>query len=110
MRFPKSGESRLFAYGVNAHLLIALAAALKFHDAVNKGEQRVVLTDADILTGMEFGTPLPYEYIARESKLPVGLLGAKPLGSAVTAVSGAADTFFMSEQLKFNEHFSFPPI
>ena len=62
---------------VNRDLLAILVLALELHDAVHEGEERVVLTLADVDAGVDLRSALSDEDVAGQNKLTVGSLGAK---------------------------------
>ena len=80
---------------VNRDLLAILVLALELHDAVHEGEERVVLTLADVDAGVDLRSALSDEDVAGQNKLTVGSLGAKALRLTVAAVLGGTHAFFM---------------
>lgn len=82
---------------VNADLLFIFAQSLILHDAVDKCVERIVAADTYVYAGMNMSASLTIENAAREYGLTVRTLCAEALGFAVSAVSRAADTFFMSK-------------
>ena len=57
--------------GINADALAAAVLGFKAKNAVNLCKQRIVLTDADVIAGMEMCAALPYEDVARKNELTV---------------------------------------
>ena len=91
--------------GINADALAAAVLGFKAKNAVNLCKQRIVLTDADVIAGMEMCAALPYEDVARKNELTVRTLGSQTLGFTFTTVTGAADALLMCEKLQIDpEH------
>ena len=84
---------------VNAYLLLISAEALELYSAVNKSEQCIVRTLADIVASVDMCTSLSYQNASGVNLLHVSALYAKSLGLGVTAVLSRTHTFFMSEIL-----------
>ena len=87
---------------VNADLLLALALVLKLNGSVNEGKQRVVLTNAYVLTGANCASALSDDDVACQNVLTVRLLHAKALGLTVTAVLGRTNTLLCAKNCKPN--------
>ena len=103
-------KQRVLLDSGDADLLAVAAQTLELDLAVDQGEEGIVRTLTDVFTGMDVGTALTDEDVARENGLPVGSLHAKTLGFGITAVLGRAHTFFMSEKLNVNaKHRVAPP-
>ena len=86
-------------HGVDADLFLAALNHFEFDFAIDQGEQRVIGTDADTVTGKYGSSSLTDQDVAGLHDLTVALLGAQALGLAVTAVLGGTHTFFMSKEL-----------
>lgn len=84
---------------VNADLLSVAANALKLYLAVNKSEQGIIGTFANIVSGVNVSAALSYENVARKYELSVRTLCAKSLGLGITSVLGRTHSLFMSEIL-----------
>ena len=95
--------------GVDADAPLAAMLRFKTKDAVDLCEQSVVLTDADVVAGMEMGAALPDKDVAGEYELTIGTLGPETLGFAVTAVAGTADALFMCKKLQIDPEHIKPP-
>ena len=104
--FPRRFSVELFLrfglVGVDADGLLARVAGLEADDAVDLGEQRIILADADVGAGMEVRTALANKNVAREDELTVRALRPETLALAVSAVTGRTDAFFMCEQLQIH--------
>ena len=72
---------------------------LKLYLTVDKSKKSIILTDTNVVTGMDSCSSLSYEDVAGENCLTVSSLNAKALGFAVTTVLGRTDTLLMSEEL-----------
>ena len=72
---------------------------LKLYASVDKSKESIILTDTNVVTGMDSGSSLSYEDVAGENYLTVSSLNAKALGFAVTTVLGRTDTLLMSKEL-----------
>ena len=57
---------------VNGDLLALLVLALETHDAIDEGEQRVVLALTDVHAGMDLGSALTDEDVTGQNELTVG--------------------------------------
>ena len=84
---------------VNADLLLILGLLLELNLAVDQSKERVILTDTNVVTGMDGSASLSYDNISGKNSLSVSLLYAKALGLTVSAVLGRTNTFFMSKKL-----------
>ena len=84
---------------VYANLLLSACLMLKLNPSVDKSEERIILTDTNIVTGMNSCSSLSYEDVAGENYLTVSSLNAKALGFAITAVLSGTDTLLMSKEL-----------
>jgi len=82
---------------INRTFLLVSAETLETNHTVLQGEQGIVAADADIGAGMDLGSALSVENVARFDKLAVRTLRAESLGFGVTAVLGGADALFMSK-------------
>lgn len=100
----------LLLLGINADLLVRLALTLELDDAVNLGVQGIVIADADVVAGMDYGTTLANQNVAGEYELTIGALNAQTLRGRVTAVTRATHTFFMGKQLQIHNHYALPPV
>src|SRR5690606_11863834 len=72
-----------------------LTLLLELYDAVDLGEQRIVLAAADVLAGLEGGTALANENRTAVDRLAGKALNAKPFGMRVAAVSRSSLSFLM---------------
>ena len=99
MRFshPLSMLGRLVS--VYANLLSSACLMLKLNSSVDKSKESIILTDTNVVTGMDSCSSLSYEDVAGENYLTVSSLNAKALGFAVTTVLGRTDTLLMSKEL-----------
>ena len=77
---------KLFGCGVNGNLFSVPADPFKLNGAVDEREQGVVLADAYVVAGLEFGAALSYENISRKHELTVGAFNAEHFGITVSAV------------------------
>ena len=93
--------------GVHADLFFAGVLRLETDDAIDLGEQGIVLADAHVVARMEVRAALAHEDVAGEHELAVRTLGSEPLALAVTAVARGTDALFMCKQLQIHlEHVS----
>jgi len=95
-------RNRLFweaLVSVYANLLLILGLLLELYLTVDQREQSVILTDSNVVTGMNGSSSLSYDDIAGKNSLSVCLLYAKALRLTVTSVLGRTDTLFMSKEL-----------
>ena len=58
------------------------------HDAIDKGEQRVVFAHAHVAAGAEFGAALANDDVAGNDPLAAKTLHAKALSIRITTVAG----------------------
>ena len=84
---------------VYANLLLSAYLMLKLNSTVDKSEESIILTDTNVVTGMDRGSSLSYEDIAGKYCLTVSSLNTKSLGLTVTTVLGRTDTLLMSKEL-----------
>ena len=84
---------------VYANLLSSACLMLKLNASVDKSKKSIILTDTNVVTGMDSCSSLSYEDVAGEYCLTVSSLNAKALGFAITAVLGRTDTLLMSKEL-----------
>ncbi len=89
-------NERLRLSRVHAHLLARLVFALVLHHAVDPGEERIVAPLAHVRARVELGPALPNENRTRMHLLAVKPFDPEILGLAVSSVSRASDSFFMS--------------
>jgi len=73
---------------------------LKLYLTVDKSEQSVILTHANIVAGADSRSSLTYDNVAGYYCLTVSLLNAQALGLAVTAVLSRTYTLFVSKKLQ----------
>ena len=79
---------KLLFYSVNAYLFTVFAHALELNLTVDKSEKSIILTSANVVTGMDVCTSLLYEDVTGKNELTVSALNTKSLGLRVTAVTG----------------------
>jgi hypothetical protein len=72
----------------------------KLYSAFDKSEECVILTDTNVVTGMNACASLSYDDVAGKHVLTVSALYAKALSFAITAVLCGTDTFFVSKKLQ----------
>ena len=94
--------SKLLRNRVHGALGLVLALVLEANHAVHQGEQGVVAADAAVGAGMNVGTTLTVQDVARQNELAVRTLGAESLGLAVAAVMGRTGALLMREELKIH--------
>src|SRR5215208_2380810 len=87
-------EPRLLG-GKDVHKGAAAALVLELDDAVDLGEQRVVLAAADVGTGEKARAALPHEDRAPGDPLAAVALDAQVLGVGVAAVAARALSFLV---------------
>mgnify|MGYP000739033422 CR=1 FL=1 len=63
--------------------------------ALDKREEGVVLTTADVLAGVDVGAVLADENLAGLHGLTVKTLGAQTLAAGVATIAGGTETFFV---------------
>ena len=85
--------------GVYADLLLVLGLLLELYLTVDQSEEGIILTNTDVVAGMDGGSSLSDDNVAGENCLSVSLLYAKALRFAVTAVLGRTDTLLVSKEL-----------
>ena len=93
------GFHRFFLLRVNGNLLAVLTQALETNNALNLGEQGVVLAAADVQARMDLRAALTDKDVARRNGLTVRTLDAQALGLGITAVLGRTYALFMREKL-----------
>ena len=76
-----------FGFRVNTNYALARVTYFKTDYAVSLRKQGIILSDTDILAGMEMRSVLANEYITREHELTVRTLGSQALAVAVSAVT-----------------------
>src|SRR5215216_3812387 len=81
---------------VDADAPLGTGNRLEPHHAVDLGIDRVVLTDADILTDPELRSALANDDRSRANELAVSPFDAEPFRLAITTVSRAANAFLVS--------------
>ena len=64
-----------------------IALVLKLHDAGDLGEERVVLAQPNVITGLQFRSALANQDGAAGDQLPVKPLHAQPLGIGVATIA-----------------------
>ena len=72
-----------------------LDALVVLNRTVDEGEQRIVLTTADVGAGVDVRAALTNEDIARLHNLTAETLATKSLRVRVTAVAGGTESFFV---------------
>ena len=77
----------------------ALGGPFKLHLAVDGGEDSVIPTEANVSAGLYPGPALPDDYSAAGDALSAIPFDSKPFRIAISAVTGAAASLFMSHQL-----------
>jgi hypothetical protein len=82
----------------NWHNVHTATIAVKFHVAIHKSPDRVVAAEADIATGLEFGSTLAENDITGDDGLAAEFFNAKTLADAVASVFDTALSFFMSHK------------
>src|SRR5205085_5717006 len=73
----------------------AAAPLAELHDAVGRGEERVVATATDVLTGVELGAALAHDDRARGDLGTAVDLDAEPLGRGVATVAGGSGALLL---------------
>lgn len=106
--FLHSVIRRLLFLRIDGDLLFVPAEALELHDAVDEGEERIVLAKPDVVARVELGAALADENVAREHFLPVAALYAEALCLAVAPVVGRTGTFFMRKYFQKNHDLFLP--
>jgi hypothetical protein len=76
--------------------LFGLADALELHYPVDQGKESIVAADANIDSGMHFGSSLTYEDASGCDLLTAKRFDAEPLGIAIAPVLTTTACFFMS--------------
>jgi len=82
-----------FGWGHVDHATATLGAELDL--ALHQSEQRVVATATDAITGVEVGTALPNENLARVNELATEPLHAETLSVGVATVPARRRTFLV---------------
>src|SRR6476469_3935848 len=80
--------------------LAAPPTVLELDDAVDLGEERVVLAQTDVLAGVELRAALADDDRAPRDRLAAERLHAQVLGVGVAAVTAGALSFFMCHELE----------
>ena len=83
--------------GNNDRLFLVFAQSAVGNLTVDLSVKSIVNTDAYILSGVDLGSTLSYENSTGLNGLSVRSLNAETFGFGISAVFGAAQTFFMSE-------------
>ena len=86
-------------YRMYAYLLFILPLMFKTNNAVNQSKQCIVAASANILTRVNFCSPLAHQNIAGQNELSVRPFHAQTLRLGITAVFRGADALFVSEKL-----------
>ena len=86
-------------FSVYVYALFSAGGYVELYFAVSKSEQGVVRSAAYVETGMDVSPALANENVARKNVLSVASFDAESLSTAVTAVLGRTDAFFMREEL-----------
>ena len=95
---------------VNANLFAIFANTLELNLTVDKSEECVVRTSANVVAGVNVCSALFNKNVTCKNKLTVGSLRAKAFGFGITAVFSGAHTFFMGEELHTkSKHVIIPP-
>src|SRR6478752_2921896 len=71
----------------HVHLDLAAGAGAEADHAVDRGEQRVVAAETDVLAGVHLGAALADQNIARQDLLAAEALHAQPLAVGIAAVT-----------------------
>src|SRR5690242_12640885 len=82
--------------GVHRDLLAPLVLPLEGHPPLHHGEEGVVVGAAHVLAGVELGSALAHQDVARLHLLAAVLLHAEVLRVAGAAVLGGADALLVS--------------
>jgi hypothetical protein len=80
--------------------LTRLADHVELYPSRFQREERIVPAAADIVAGMELGSPLTDDDFARIDQFAAKPFHSEPLCVAVAAVSGTTRTFFMCHNPK----------
>ena len=88
-------NSSAFFNRIHTNLLLGFAFSFELNIAVYDAEQSIVAADHDIMTGVNFGPPLPDQYIPGSNELAVASFYSEALGFTVSTVSSAANTLLM---------------
>jgi hypothetical protein len=75
------------AFSINANELALLALIFEFNKTFDQCEQRVVLADADVFTGLPFGAALACKNVAAQYLFAAELFQSEPLRIRIAAVS-----------------------
>ena len=101
---------RRLLLSVHGALPAVLALALELDGAVNQSEQGIILTNANVDTGMDMGASLANQNVASQNELTVSALYTQTLGLGITAVLGGTAALVVSEELNTNlQHGVTPP-
>ena len=76
-----------------------LAPADEFHDAVFRGEDRIVTSAHRVGSGINFCAPLPIDDRAGMAPLAIGEFGAEPLRVGIAPVTGRTNALLRGELL-----------
>ena len=73
---------------------------LKLNGTVNESKERIILTDTDVLAGVDVRASLSYDDIACNNRRTVSFLDTKALRFTVSAVLCRTHTFFVGKELQ----------
>ena len=83
----------------NADKFLAFCLAFKLDSSVYKCKECIVAADTYTCAGMNICTSLANDNVACENALTIRLLDAESLRTAVSAVLGRTNAFFVGEEL-----------
>ena len=89
----------LQSVSVYANLLLTVCLVLKLNSTVNKSEECIILTDTNVVTGMNSSASLSNKNVTCENCLAVCSLYAETLGLRVTTVLCRTYALLMSKEL-----------
>ena len=81
--------------GVDRHFLAVTPHTLEFDDAVDQGEQSIILAAADIVARVDVGAVLTVDDVTGTHSFTAEFFTAESLTVRITAVSGAPDPFLV---------------
>ena len=86
---------RVSGFCLDMHILSHATAVLKLYNSRYLGKQGIVTPDPYIQAGFILCSPLPYDNRSAAHELTGKTLNPKPLGLAVSPVSGTSYSLFM---------------
>jgi hypothetical protein len=95
---PTRQGKNLLQLGINAHPFPIPAKVLIGDDAVNLGKKSIILSHADIFSGMNASAQLSDQNIARLDHLAAESFYTTALALTISTIAGTSASFFMCQE------------